>query len=158
MNANNTKRTVKIAEVTDATRADEAEVVDMGEIDTMLSRYRKFTFRDPKPEEDPTVDQLSVLKDLLKPPCPIAYVDFCLWGPHGTRTQRAMKFDGLQLAMDGTLVRKQTLHLQKWLRGACNGHDHVEPMHPTGARRLCRDGGEVCGQVWSSVLGPNLSG
>ena len=83
--------------------------MNTGDIDLMLARYRRLKFRDPKPEEDPMIEQLSVLKDLLKPPSPSSYVDFCLWGPRGTRPQRAMKFDGLQLALDGTLVRKQTL-------------------------------------------------
>ena len=101
-------RRIKISEVADCTRSDEVPVVDLGEVDEMLSRYRRLKHREPKPEEDPTMDQLACLKDLLKPPNPSSYVDFGIWGPHGLRTQRALKHEGLVLASDGTLVRRET--------------------------------------------------
>ena len=43
----------------------------------MLGRFRRLKYRAPKPEENPIVEQLSVLKDLLKPPSPTSHVDFC---------------------------------------------------------------------------------
>lgn len=110
MHNKSNRRPVRIVEVTDVTRENETDAIDMGEVGVMMGRFRRFRlkYREPKLVEDPTTEQLSMLENLRKPPSPTAYVGFFMWGPHGTRTQGAMKFEGLLLALDGTLVRKQT--------------------------------------------------
>ena len=75
----------------------------MGEVDTMLARYVKLKHKTPEPDEDPTIEQLSVFKEMLRGAT--SYVDFGLWGPHGQRSMRSTKFEWLVLPPDALLVR-----------------------------------------------------
>ena len=50
--------------------------------------------------EEPKVDQLSAILELVKASSP--YVDLAIWGPHGLRTQKQMKLAGMVPGPGGT--------------------------------------------------------
>ena len=74
----------------------DAEVTERGDVDRCVDRFVALKHRVPKPEEQPTAEQLSVLAELLK--SGTTDVDFSIWGPHGSRTLRGKYFEGLVLA------------------------------------------------------------
>lgn len=73
-------------ESADIAHSDEVDALEVGEVDAMLRIFKRYKQREPKPEEDPSLEQLAVLGQLLK--AQTAYVDFGIFGPHSTRMQK----------------------------------------------------------------------
>lgn len=101
----NKTRTMKMSEIADVTRSDDVAIISKARADDGIKLYATLMHRPPKPDEDPTQEQLSVLEERLH--SDTCYVDMGLCGRHGNRTQRAMKCEGLVLEPDNQLVRKQ---------------------------------------------------
>lgn len=101
-------RKIAIKDITDTGRTDEIAVIDNGELDELRRRYNRETNsrRGPPPEAEPTAEQLSVLRALLKERS-VPYTDFSLWGPYGGRTLRKLQNMGLFFSPDGTLHRHE---------------------------------------------------
>lgn len=83
----------------------EAEVMTIGDVDKCIDRFVVLMCRPPKPEEQPAAEQLQALQDLINQGT--TYVDFCMWGPHGSRALRAKYFEDLALAFDVSLKCKE---------------------------------------------------
>ena len=96
---------MKMSEIADVTRSDDVAIISTSRVDDGIKLFTELMHRPPKPDEDPTQEQLSVLLELLQ--SDTCYVDMGLWRPHGNKTQKAMKFEGLVLTPDNQLARKQ---------------------------------------------------
>ena len=95
-------RKVKMTQVADQMCEDEHEVLDPVRVKEAYDRYQAKTGDYPAPDEELTAEQLTCLAArfrLQQPP----YVDFGVWGPHGQRIQRKVKFKGVRLEADGTI-------------------------------------------------------
>ena len=57
---------------------------------------------EPRPEQEPSVEQLSALHDILANGS--CYVDLSIWGPHQIRILKAMKLSGLIMSSSGELI------------------------------------------------------
>eukprot|EP00971_Amphidinium_carterae_P000536 10905-Amphidinium_carterae.1 len=72
----------------------------------MFRRYADIYDGLPHPQEEPTPEQLSALKDKFdKDTAPDA--DFGVWGPYGRRQQKLFKFN-TQVFVGGELVTKSS--------------------------------------------------
>ena len=68
-----------MSETADVTRSDDVPIIPKSRVDDGIKLYTTLMHRPPKPEEDPTQEQLSVLEELLL--SDTCYVDMGLWGP-----------------------------------------------------------------------------
>ena len=98
------KKTVKHALVTNQVDEVTTEVISTNDHVQFLNRWQQHFGAGlrPSPEDEPTVDQLSVLQALLKSG-ENPYADFSIFGPHANRLQRKMKLQGQRFQADGTL-------------------------------------------------------
>jgi hypothetical protein len=95
-------RSVKVAEVADVTKAVEVPVLDAATITEAFAEYLRKMHIEPRPEIEPSVEQLSALHDILANGS--CYVDLSIWGPHHIRILKAMKLSGLIMSANGELV------------------------------------------------------
>jgi anti-sigma-K factor RskA len=96
---------VKVSEVADVTKTVEALLLDDVAVRDAFRQYTLRMWTEPRPEQEPTVDQLSALAHLLKHHC--CYVDLSIWGPHGMRILKQMKVSGLILSAGGEFVHHE---------------------------------------------------
>ena len=95
-------RTVRLKDIVDVCRHDEAVVIAASAMDDARQHYRKM-MHGPVPQADmPTAEQLTALQVLLKEGVAPA-VDFGIWGPYAGRIMRALTFRGMILGDDLSL-------------------------------------------------------
>jgi hypothetical protein len=107
---------VKVSEVADVTKTSEAPVLDDEAIKSAFKQYERKMWTEPRPEQEPTVDQLSALAHLLSQHC--CYVDLSIWGPHGMRILKQMKVSGLIMSAGGEFIHhefKGPPSIEHWL-------------------------------------------
>ena len=82
----------------------ELAIVDDTVLATGTARWERLFGIDARPGEDieVTAAQLTCLKHLADTG-QVPYVDFALWGPHGNRLERRLKFSGQQFDADGIM-------------------------------------------------------
>jgi hypothetical protein len=96
---------VEVSEVADVTKTIETPMLDDDAIRAAFAEYERRMWIEPRPEQEPTADQLSALAHLLKSHC--CYVDFSIWGPHGMRILKQMKVSGLVMSANGELMHHE---------------------------------------------------
>ncbi len=109
-------RSIKVADVADVTKAHEAPLLDKTFMDEAFREYKRKMWVEPRPEQEPSVEQLSALVDILK--AESCYVDLGIWGPHGIRIIKAKKLVGLILLPNGEFGQhefKGPPDLEHWL-------------------------------------------
>ena len=101
------RRKLKLSSIIDPTLDAEIIMIEQPIADKLYAAYKaKFGDR-PAPDVDPTLDQLSALKQLVATGA-LPYVDMSLWGPHGLRTLRKQVYTSHQLnAGTGEWTKKE---------------------------------------------------
>lgn len=85
-------------------RTDEALPMDAESYDAARKKYcEKMHTRSIPMDDEPTADQLALLRQLLKENSP-PYVDFAVWGPYGGRVKKALAHKGLTFNAQSQLV------------------------------------------------------
>jgi hypothetical protein len=74
-------------------------------IKSAFKQFERRMWTEPRPEQEPTVDQLSALAHLLTQHC--CYVDLSIWGPHGIRILKQMKVSGLIMSAGGEFMHHE---------------------------------------------------
>jgi hypothetical protein len=92
-------RSVKVSEIADVTKTIEAPVLADCVVSAAFKTFKAKMWTNPRPEQEPTTDQLSALADLLAHHS--CYVDLSIWGPHGMRILKKMKVAGLIMVGQG---------------------------------------------------------
>ena len=91
-----------MALIADQLCEDEHTILDAKTIQEAYSRYQTKMGEYPAADEELTSEQRTCLHARFaegRPP----YVDFALWGPHGQRVLRKVKFKGSRIDPDGTI-------------------------------------------------------
>ncbi|CAE8649479.1 unnamed protein product, partial [Polarella glacialis] len=90
-------RKLRLSSVVDQTL--DADVVPLGRlaIQAMFMDYETKFGAEPRPDVEPTGDQLSALSQLTKSGS-VPYVDFSVFGPHGQRLLRKLVFESFSLS------------------------------------------------------------
>ena len=91
-------------EIVDVTRSEDVPIISKGTVDEGIRLYTELMHGPPKPAEDPTQKQLSVLQELTV--SDTSFVDFGIWGPYGGRITRALTFHGIVMG-DNMKLRRQ---------------------------------------------------
>ena len=98
-----TLRKVRLSHV--IRQGDDSKIELMSERDIQIAHARWETVNGmgckPDPEEAATDGQLTALQHLVRSSLAPA-VDFAVWGPHGTRTERRLRLSGQVFKPDGT--------------------------------------------------------
>ncbi|CAE8677873.1 unnamed protein product, partial [Polarella glacialis] len=99
-------RKLRLSSVVDQTL--DADVVPLGRLAiqaTFMDYETKFG-AEPRPDVEPTGDQLSALSQLTKSGS-VPYVDFSVFGPHGQRLLRKLVFESFSLSPAGDWQRRE---------------------------------------------------
>ena len=100
-------RKLKLSSIIDPTLDAEITMIEQPEADKLYAAYKAKFGDHPAPDVDPTLDQLSALKQLVSTGA-LPYVDMSLWGPHGLRTLRKQVYTSHQLnAATGEWTKKE---------------------------------------------------
>ena len=101
-------RKFKLCQVLSQIDDTEIELLSEKELLAAYGRYEVLFGKGQRPptDRDPTVEQLSAVQALLKS-CQTPYADFAVFGPHGTRIFKKLKFQGLTLNKAGELVQSE---------------------------------------------------
>ena len=101
-------RKLKLSQI--ISQVDETEIEPLSESDVlvMFARYETLFGKGQRPpsNREPTAEQLAALRSLLNSQ-QVPYCDFAIYGPHGTRITRKLKFSGLVLNKNGELVQSE---------------------------------------------------
>ncbi|CAE7648821.1 unnamed protein product [Symbiodinium sp. CCMP2592] len=84
-------RKLKLSAILDPTLDADVVVLEQTETQTLYTEYKKKYGDFPSHESDPSLDQLSALKQVLQAGA-APYTDFSLFGPHGLRLLRKQSF------------------------------------------------------------------
>ena len=87
---NKTKR-IKLSSVIDPCLDIETSVITPNIISDMFIRFKNLYGKEPGPEHEPTVEQLTGVNDLIQSGAN-PYVDFAIFGPFGRRSSRKLTF------------------------------------------------------------------
>ena len=99
-------RKLKLSSILDPTLDAEVVMIEQSEADRLYKDYKEKFGDHPSPEVDPSLDQLSALKQLLATNG-LPYVDMSIWGPHGLRRLRRQVFTAMVLNADGEWSKKE---------------------------------------------------
>ena len=101
------RRKLKLSSIIDPTLDAEIIMIEQPIADKLYAAYKAKFGDHPAPDVDPTLDQLSALKQLVATGA-LPYVDMSLWGPHGLRTLRKQVYTSHQLnAGTGEWTKKE---------------------------------------------------
>ena len=92
---------VKLSAVVNQVSDAEVRLLDSDATDAAFKRFRDITGFRPHKDEEVTAAQLAGLHAVFASPGP-PYVDFSIWGPHGDRLQKRLRFTAQQMQKDGT--------------------------------------------------------
>ena len=109
-------RKLKLSSILDPTLEAEVIMMEQSEVDRLYGEYKDKFGDHPAPDVDPSIDQLSALKQLLSTNA-LPYVDMSIWGPHGLRRLRRQVFTAMVLNSDGEWSKKEMAgppDLQMW--------------------------------------------
>ena len=103
-----TARKVKLSHVISQVDDTEVDLVPEGEVIAMFGRYEAFFGKGHRPpsNREPTVEQLTAMKALLSTG-QVPYADFAVWGPHGSRIKKKLKFQGLTFNRQGEMTQTE---------------------------------------------------
>ena len=101
-------RKFKLCQVLSQIDDTEIELLSEKELLAAYGRYEVLFGKGQRPptDRDPTAEQLSAVQALLKS-CQTPYADFAVFGPHGTRIFKKLRFQGLTLNKAGELVQSE---------------------------------------------------
>ena len=109
-------RKLKLSSILDPTLEAEVIMIEQAEADKLYKEYKEKFGDHPSPDVDPSLDQLSALKQVLATNA-LPYVDMSIWGPHGLRRLRRQVFTAMVLNPDGEWIKKEMAgppDLQSW--------------------------------------------
>ncbi|CAE7312378.1 unnamed protein product [Symbiodinium sp. CCMP2592] len=90
-------RKLKLSAILDPTLDADVVVLEQSETQALYTEYKKKYGDFPSHESDPSVDQLSALKQVIQAGA-APYTDFSLFGPHGLRLLRKQTFTAYVLS------------------------------------------------------------
>ena len=76
--------------------------MDRARFEELYGNYKKLMHRDPTPEEEPSIQQLTAYEELIK--CGTVYADLAIFGANQQRTAKAMQGRGRIVGPHGTLI------------------------------------------------------
>ena len=80
-------------EIADVARIRSITLMPLEEVNNHWKNFKVMVHREPHPDEEPTRDQLTVVKEVLA--CGAGHVDFALFGADQQRTAKAMRGIGM---------------------------------------------------------------
>jgi hypothetical protein len=111
-------RSVKVSELADVAKTIDAPVLSDCAVSAAFKQFKLKMWTHPRPEQEPTTDQLSALADLLAHHS--CYVDLSIWGPHQLRILKKMKITGLIMVGQGEFAAHEYRgppDYEHWLAG-----------------------------------------
>jgi hypothetical protein len=106
--ASATTRKIKMSQILSQLDETEIELVSSVEQLKYFARYETLFGKGqrPRPEQEPSIEQLSGLKSLLDASqCP--YADYAIFQPHAARIMKRIRFSGLVLNKAGALTQAE---------------------------------------------------
>ena len=99
-------RTVNFKDIADGARNDDISVLTVPAMDAMREHYITVTHNRHGPPDncEPTAEQMAALHTLLREGN-TPYVDFAIWSPFRSRTQRKINSTGLMFGANGVLQK-----------------------------------------------------
>ena len=99
-------RKVKMNQIADQLIEQEIDAKSGPEMTALVDIHIRKTGAEPDPDNEATAEQMAALEAYLEadmPPSP----DLAVFGPHGTATQRKLKFKGLVPQPDGSFTQQE---------------------------------------------------
>ena len=84
----------------------ELALLPQTEIRKLFASYKKARGREPAPDIEPTIEQISGISQVVRSDMP-PYVDFAIWGPNGRRMLQKLTYLAWTFHPDGTWHRRE---------------------------------------------------
>lgn len=151
---------IKLSTVVDQGNAGEIVLLDEAKFVEGLSNYHKRFDGPPGDEEEPTDEQYTAVVHLFKVGRS-PYVDFAVFGPHGDRTARKLRFHGMVPNGEGGVRMKEiygpstfTSWLSSWrvFATTCIMSEQISPMVlQRYARQIERYASHYGHEIWAII-------